>query len=254
MTDIHNLVENYINWLRDKTVLRDMNGWVEITTPHLDRHNDYVQIYVKFTDNGEIVITDDGQTIVDLEFSGCSLDTPKRKNMLDITLNGFGVHRRGDALEINATRDNFPIKKHNLVQAILAVNDLFVLSQPSVESFFLEDVALWMDKNDIRYVPGAKFHGRSGFEHKFDFVIPKSKNSPERLINTINVPKKDSAQNAAFSWLDTRGSRPENSQAFFFLNDNDNRVPESVMQALLNYEITPILWSARENFVEQLAA
>ncbi len=134
------------------------------------------------------------------------------------------------------------------------MNDLFVLSQPSVESFFLEDVGLWLDQHDIRYVPDARFNGRSGFEHKFDFVIPKSRNSPERLVNSINNPKKDTAQTAAFSWMDTKESRPESSQAFFILNDREHKVPKSVNQALNNYGITPILWSERNEYLDRLAA
>ena len=253
MTEIRDLIDDYILWLKDKTVLRSLNGWVEITTPHLDRHNDYIQIYAK-RDDGSIFLTDDGVTIQDLEFSGCALDTPKRKAMLEVTLNGFGVQQKGDALQVVATPENFPLKKHSLIQAILAVNDLFVLSQPSVESFFLEDVALWLDSHDIRYVPSAKFQGRSGFEHKFDFVIPKSKLRPERLLNTINNPKKDAAQNAAFAWMDTKESRPDNSQAFFFLNDSEVSIPSTVTQALENYDITPVPWSHKEEFIEQLAA
>jgi len=252
MTEIHDLIENYIQWLRDKTVLRKLNGWVEITTPHLDRHNDYIQIYAKKDDLGGILLTDDSHTICDLELSGCALDTPKRKSMLEVTLNGFGVNKEGDALLVRATPENFPLRKHSLIQAILAVNDLFVLSQPSVESFFLEDVTIWMDSHDIRYVPNAKFQGLSGFEHKFDFVIPKSRTSPERLINTINNPKKDTAQNAAFSWMDTKDSRQENSQAFFFLNDNENTISPTVFQALENYAITPVPWSHREDYSDRL--
>jgi len=253
MTGMQELIDGYINWLRDKTVLRDLEGWVEITTPHLDRHNDCIQIYAK-REGSNILLSDDGGTIQDLEFSGCGLDTPKRKAMLEVTLNGFGIERHGDALQVEATPDSFPLKKHNLIQAMLAVNDLFVLSQPSIESFFLEDVGLWLDAHDIRYVPNPRFPGRSGFEHKFDFVIPKSRRSPERLISAINNPRKESAQNAAFAWMDTKDSRPDNSQAFFFLNDAETQISPSVTHALESYAITPVPWSNKEEFIEQLAA
>ncbi len=80
MTDINQLVEEYIQWLKDKTILRSLKGWTEITTPHLDRHNEYIQIYVKSEDDGGVVLTDDAYTIDDLETSGCSIDSsPKRK-------------------------------------------------------------------------------------------------------------------------------------------------------------------------------
>jgi hypothetical protein len=45
---------------------------------------------------------------------------------------------------------------------MLAVNDLFYLAKPIVESLFYEDVVQWLDANDIRYTPSVKFTGISG--------------------------------------------------------------------------------------------
>ncbi|PIV81880.1 hypothetical protein COW53_01960 [bacterium CG17_big_fil_post_rev_8_21_14_2_50_64_8] len=50
--DIQNLLDAYHVWLKDKTALRQIDEWVEITTPYLDRHNDYVQIYAKRGNGG----------------------------------------------------------------------------------------------------------------------------------------------------------------------------------------------------------
>ena len=37
------LLNQYWKWLKEKTTLRQINDWYEITTPYLDRHNDYLQ-------------------------------------------------------------------------------------------------------------------------------------------------------------------------------------------------------------------
>ena len=88
--EIQQLTNTYHNWLSEKTILREIRDWVEITTPFLDRHNDHMQIYAK-SSNGGFILTDDGYTIDDLEMSGCKLNTPKRLDLLHMTLNGFGV-------------------------------------------------------------------------------------------------------------------------------------------------------------------
>jgi len=125
--EIEKLLRDYRDWLKDRTTLRQVNGtWVEITTPYLDRHNDALQIYVR-AENGGYVLTDDGYTIHDLQASGCNL-TGKRQDLLKMTLSGFGVKLRDEALEVQSTADTFPLKKHSLVQAMLAVNDLFYLA------------------------------------------------------------------------------------------------------------------------------
>ena len=66
MNEIQDLLDAYHAWLKDRTALRRIEEWVEITTPYLDRHNDYLQIYAKRA-NGGLLLTDDGYTIEDLE-------------------------------------------------------------------------------------------------------------------------------------------------------------------------------------------
>lgn len=251
--DIQKLLDDYMAWLRDKTSLREVEDWVEITTPYLDRHNDYVQIYAKKS-NGSFVLTDDGYTIEDLEQSGCKLNSPKRQDLLKMTLNGFGIQLHGDALEVHATPDNFALRKHNLVQAMLAVNDMFYLAVPMVASLFYEDVVAWLDLHDVRYTPKVKFSGKTGYDHLFDFVIPKSRKQPERIIQTINRPNRDTAQSVAFAWIDTKEVRPSDSKAFALLNDSEIAISSSVTDALKNYNVHPIPWSNREEVWEELAA
>ena len=91
------------------------------------------------------------ETIDDLELSGCTLDSPKSKALLRTTLNGFGVQLDGNhkALVVRTTAKDFALKKHNLLQAMLAVNDLFYLATPMVRSFFVEDVEAWLRISDI---------------------------------------------------------------------------------------------------------
>lgn len=254
VAEIEKLLTDYRNWLRDKTTLREVNGtWVEITTPYLDRHNDALQIYAR-RENGGFVLTDDRYTIHDLEASGCVLKTDKRQDLLRMTLNGFGVKLVDEALEVHATAENFPGRKHSLIQAILAVNDLFYLAKPVVESLFLEDVVAWLDANEIRYTPEVKLPGVSGYDQLFNFIIPKSRKQPERILQAINRPSKDTAQSFIHAWNDTRPARASESKAYAVLNDTEQPVAGGVIDALANYQVKPILWSHRGEAVTELAA
>ncbi|RJP21880.1 MAG: DUF1829 domain-containing protein [Candidatus Omnitrophota bacterium] len=251
--EIQNLIDNYMTWLKEKTILRRIEDWVEITTPYLDRHNDYLQIYAKH-ENGGFLLTDDGYTLEDLRLCGCKMETHKRQELLKMTLNGFGIQLDKDNLITHASSDNFALKKHNLIQAILAVNDLFYLAQPLVTSLFLEDVTAWLDLHEIRYTPKVKFTGKTGYDHLFDFVIPKSRVKPERILQTINRPCRDTAQAVAFAWIDTKEVRPPDSRAYAILNDSERELHSSVIDALANYNVTPVQWSEREEVREDLAA
>ncbi len=251
--EIENLIDEYVNWLKDKTSLRQVDDWVEITTPYLDRHNDYLQIYAK-RENGRFLLTDDGYTITDLRQSGCNLDSKKRKNLLTMTLNGFGIQLDGEVLTARASNNNFAFRKHNLIQAMLAVNDLFYLAVPIVASVFLEDVTEWLDLHEIRYIPNIKFTGASGYDHMFDFVIPKSRTEPELILKTINRPSRDTAESFVWAWVDTREVRPPESRAYAFLNDSERELSAPVLDAFYSYEIHPVLWSQRERFREELVS
>ena len=251
--DTQNLLNAYYTWLKEKTVLNRIDQWVEITTPYLDRHNDYVQIYVKKADNGYL-LTDDGYIMDDLKQSGCKLDSKKRQDLLEMTLNGFGVKKDGNALQVHSSSDNFALRKHNLLQAMLAVNDMFYLAMPMVASLFYEDVVAWLDLHEIRHTPKVKFTGKTGYDHLFDFVIPKSRQQPERIIRAINRPNRTSAETVILSWVDTKEVRTPGSRAYALLNDGELKVPIDTLNALRSYDVIPVMWSQRKDVREEFAA
>lgn len=251
--DIERLLDDYVTWLKEKTLLRQVEQWVEITTPYIDRHNDYIQIYARKSDSG-YNLTDGGYIIDDLELTGCTLNSPKRRELLKTTLNGFGVKFMDGKLEVQASNENFALRKHNLVQAMLAVNDMFYLAESSVASLFCEDVEAWLNDNEVRYTPKVKFSGKSGYDHLFDFVIPKSRSQPERIVQAINRPDRNTAQKVAFAWIDTKEVRPSDSKAYTFLNDTEREVSTAVTEALTSYNVQSVPWSERESVLEELAA
>lgn len=95
----------------------------------------------------------------------------------------------------------------------------------------------------MRYTPRLNFLGHSHYSHQFDFVVPKSRSAPERILRVINNPNKDNAQSAVFAWVDTKDARPSDSLAFAVLNDSNRKVSNAVEDAFRSYGITPIEWS-----------
>jgi len=248
-----NLVNAYIDWLRQKISVEDIKGVCEITTPFLDRHNDHLQIYVKRSDGG-FILTDDSYTITDLRLSGCEFNTEKRRQMLHSILNGFGFRLDGDELIVEARTDNFPQKKHDLIQAILAVNDLFVMAAPMVSSIFKEDVARYLRMHQIRFTPSVKFTGKSDLDHSFDFVIPASQTKPERILRAISSPNRQNISLLIFSWTEIAEVRAPDSTAYGILNDTEKEVNPDFINALQKYRIRPMQWNRRDEYVQELAS
>jgi Domain of unknown function DUF1829/Domain of unknown function DUF1828 len=251
--DCDHLVRSYADWLKTKFTAKDVNGVCEITTPFLDRHNDRLQIYVAKTDRG-LRLTDDGYILNDLEMCGCSVETSQRQAILHVMLAGFGVQEKNGELFIEASVENFPRKKHALVQAMIAVNDMFLTAKKTVTSLFFEDVQNFLEELDVRFTPNVGFTGKSGYLHRFDFVIPKSRLRPERLVRAINNPTRETATALLFAWTDTKEVRPANSIAYAFLNDRDRPLKQDVHSAFDHYDVKMIPWSHKDQFKEELAA
>jgi hypothetical protein len=245
------LIAEYIGWLKEGLRVSELETCCQIATPFLDRHNDEIEIYVEKR-NGAIVLTDDGYTIADLEATGMNFETEKRKAHLQSILNGFGVRLENKEVLVAASPHDFPQKKHALVQALLSINDMFVMAEEHVLSLFKEDVARFLEQNAIPVFPDFKLSGRSGFDHKFDFGLPKTAKKPQRVLQAINTLTKDQAMSFAFAVADVRIVRTETLQAFTFLNDVEHRVSEENLAAIHAYEIHPLFWSHREDALRLL--
>ena len=117
-------------------------------------------------------------------------------------------------LKVTASENNFALRKHNLVQAMLAVNDLFYLASPITTSLFREDVKAWLNSSSIRYEPRMELKGKSGYNHPFDFTIPKSGDRSGRLLRVIDHPNRAAAEAMVFSSVDTKKSRPQGYRVY----------------------------------------
>lgn len=246
------IIDTYLSWLRRGFEVGEHGGVIELTTPFLDRHNDHLQVYV-IHNGASMVLSDDGYTIGELEMSGVDLTTPKREKLLQEVLRGFGVKVSEDGeLLIDSTPDRLGQQLHMLIQAMLAVDDMFMLAKPRVASFFLEDVQHFLDAHDIRYTSRVKISGKSGFDHAIDFLIPKSKMAPERILQAINSPDKRNIESHLFVMSDTREARGRGSMVFALLNDSEQAVGRGVLSALEAYGVKPALWSQREALIPEL--
>ncbi|MCM8568625.1 DUF1828 domain-containing protein [Gramella jeungdoensis] len=231
----------------------DNENVCSISTPFLDRHNDHLDIYL-LKDNGNILLTDNGYTIADLRMSGMEINTPKRENILKTALNGFGVKVNDkDELYIIANSNNIGQKKHYLLQAMLTVNDMFNLSQETVTSLFKEDVELYFRSKDIFFSKDIKLTGKSGFDHNIDFLIPQTRTKPERLIKTVNSPKKNNILNAIMAFNDVSQSRDTKTANYVIYNDIEKEVSNDVIIALENYNVKHIPWSHKEDNISEFS-
>jgi hypothetical protein len=252
VTECKKLIDGYLGWLREELHIGQVGNSCVIATPFLDRHNDEIEIYVERRGDG-LWLTDDGYTLNDLAHGGVHLDTEKREAHLRNILQGFGVKHVDDELFVETTERDFPQRKHNLIQAILAVNDMFVMGEESVLQLFKEDVEKFLRSKGIPIFRDFKLSGHSGFDHKFDIGLPATNGHPEGVVQAINRLTKDRATSLAFMVADVELERGRGSfRAFAFVNDDEEAPNSENISALTAYGIRPFRWSDREASVSTL--
>ena len=247
------LKEKYISWLEDEITVNKIGEYIEVTSPFLDRYNDYLQVYAKLENDKEILLTDDSYIINNLEMSGIDMKSSKRKQLLQSFLNKYSVKLENNALVTKSNIEDFPQKILFLMQAMINVDDMFMLSQNKVASLFLEDVKNFLDTKDIFYTRDVNFVGKSGFVYSYEYLIQRTKEKPERLCKVINNPNKQNFQSTMFMWNDTKETRDDNSQLIVFLND-ENRIDSNVIEGFNKYNVDTIPWSERDKYLDKLTA
>lgn len=245
------LIGSYVSWLNEELRVEALESSCVISTPFLDRHNDEIEVYVEKQDDGQFYLTDDGYTLSDLRHSGVVLDTAKREAHLEKILNGFGVRLSGEELHVRTTARDFPQRKHNLIQAILTINDMFVMGEETVLQLFKEDVEKFLRQHRVPVIRDLKLSGHSGFDHKFDFGIPG--NESDAVLQAVNRLTRDHAASLAFMVSDVMRARGEGALvAYAFLNDEGNELNAENVDALTAYNIRPLRWSKREEGVGKM--
>lgn len=250
--------KDYIDWLYnsiDQYKIRD--NLYRITMPFLDRNNDCTEIYIRIEESGVYHLTDDGETIDELELSNFDIfSSQRRKEILNSILISHGVKLSNNKeLYVDCSKDELPQKKHMLSQCMIKISDLFYISKPNVQSLFIEDVQQYLDENNVRYFPNISFSGKSGLITTYDFAVPKSKVFPERVLKVVNNVDQQQTNNILFLWNDTKSarvSRGYDSKLFVFIHDK-KRISNNIITSMKNYDVTPIIWSDRKKYVRQLA-
>lgn len=249
-----NFKDEYVKWLYDNIDEYKISENVcRITLPFLNRNNDCTDIFIK-SDGENYLLTDDGETIGELELSGFNLfSSQKRTNIFNRILASHGIKKSIDGeLYTTCSKDNLPQKKHMLSQCMIKVSDMFYTAKSNVQSLFLEDVQMFLDEKDIRYTPDVSFPGKSGLTTNYDFAIPKSKNAPERIIKVVNNIDQQQTNSIIFLWEDTLQERPQDSALYVFMQDSAKKIPAQIISTMNTYKVTPVSWSSRNRYAAEL--
>lgn len=250
---VESYIDGYLKFLKDKSNEVKINEKVtKLTLPFLDNLNDCTEVYI-IKSAKEYLITDNGETIANLNFNGVEIKSPARKKIFNGILNSYGVKFEDESLVINADENNLYLKKHMLLQCIIKINDMYVLSRTNVSNIFIEDVKSFFETKNVKYIPNHRISGKSGLDAYFDFAIPKSNNNPMTLVKVVNKLDKDKVKQIIFDWNDTKDMSVDDMKILVIFNDEDVQVKTENIEALNKYGLKSYSWSNREDLLNEVA-
>ena len=262
LKELNALTDNYYQWLRGKTdIVPADGGWAVIATPFLGAFNDAIEIYARREDNGSIMLSDDGETLRNLQLQGCDiLGSPKRKEIAKTIARTRGVtlnERKGEILAEVRKDADFPEKKNLILSAILEMTDMVVLARSAVGRLFKEDVREYFDDNGVIYTPNMDLRGASGVHSTFDFHLA-GKNR-EMIVKSFGNIDMQRVTDFLFRWSDAREQRQLSGRELSGLvviqdirqeelgrSPAKVRIPQGVMPVLKHKNAECVMWSERD--------
>ena len=220
----------YFDWLfKNSDFINISNDVVKINTSFYDNQFDSIVMYAEFLKNDEIIVTDDGWTISELENHGIYFSQKNKTNyrVLQNIVNNLGIENVGGELFIKTSLDKFAIAKQRLLQGILQVNDLITLQKSNVNSIFFEEVESILNDNAMLFSTKPSFAGKGGVTVQFDFSIPtrKKNKTSENLIRTIR--NGNNLARAKILTMDTQLLKNYKSNVEYFAIFDDETYPIS---------------------------
>lgn len=243
------LIDDYHKWLRSKTFVTtdEQTGWSSISTPFMGLFNDIIEIYAQKQQDGRIILSDNGETLNNLELVGAKLRGEKRKDIADKIFLNYGITLKDNELLVETNEQGFSQKKHNFISAMIELNDISMVSTHNVATIFKDDVSAYLNEKEIIYTPDFISKGSTGLEFTFDFQIAHK--DREIVLKSFNSVNKLNLPSFLFAWEDIKPVREKATKkevkAIAVINDIDKEIKDEYLDALNSKNADYFLWSKR---------
>ena len=122
-------IYDYWNWLKKGYSVQSLEDSDQIVTPFENAIGDNIVLYVAELKSGHVELTDDGETINNLELFDFEF-TPIRTHTVQSIADSLNVEvTEGKELRVIGPKKRFPEMTQNLIQAILRVDDMVMLQK-----------------------------------------------------------------------------------------------------------------------------
>lgn len=254
MLDGIKLIDDYVAWYRDNAIVKNFGDYTQLITPFVNHINDRIQLYLESLSDSRVRISDDGETLRELELIGLDLNTETRLRLRQGILNQFGTRLNEDILYIDCEIKDFPKSKHKLIETIIRVYDLMNTRRTIVSSLFSEEVQEYFFEHDFGGTPNVKLTGQSSIDYQIDYVIGARKSHPEIWIQVLNHLTFDSFSrvNTIYEDIYLGRSSEKTPKKVIVFNDFEYKIPKKAELIAPSKNILLLPWSTKAQVKSRL--
>lgn len=156
----------------DMECLGNDSGYEVIRTPFLYPDRDHVEIFVRETQDGQLLVSDLGQTVMKISEYGFILrNSPKRRAMVFQITSSLGVRFENGSLLVTTSSAQAGQTIWRLVMAIQRLADLVFTVGSYVRATFGDQFENFMATSGISYLRGVQIELTTDYRFTADFTV-----------------------------------------------------------------------------------
>jgi hypothetical protein len=145
MTFENEILNDFKKKVCGKITLKEMgkNRYM-IKTPFKFEDGDLLKIILK-KDNGSWYLTDEGHTLMHINYEGFEIDTPKRQELFSQAISRNFLENDDGEIRSSVVNNEFGNSLYSFIQGLMKIIDLEYLSQEHIRTLFFEDLKKLLD-------------------------------------------------------------------------------------------------------------
>ncbi len=258
-------IKHYFDYLKNLTDVEfiEETNYYQVSFPLPNRYDEFTNIYLKEDNKNNILITDGGDSIRDLQMIGINLlDNKHRMKLLYQALESYDIDVNMDTYEIFLKTDihEFYDKFNMYLRGITNIQDFYLTKRDSAVRIFADEFEEYLDtyyeKENIYFENNISFTGKSNSKLTFNYKVTSKKTNKSTLIKLQS--SSDDVYKNIFLWDDLEDEQKNNSSFLVVINDKDGRVSKQkhkeIQKIYKSRKIDSLDWSEKENLSEYLNA
>lgn len=246
MYSISSFLDSYYGETRRLNRVSDaLPGWVCVETPLVGLFNDFITVYIKFSEDN-VEFSDFGTTLSNLLLAGVSPRTALHATEKILSNYAIQLVQEHDEriLKVVCPAGEAIGRYHDYLAGIMRVNDLVVLAKRDTASTLKSEINDFFIKHHIMAIPSFRMKGETGLEYEYDFGISGA--SECILVKSFNVLTTPYVATFQFGVEDVRQDQVNSKIKAIAIIGGQKKADPTLVNVLKNRGTKCLCWTERD--------